>query len=56
MLGHDKLTNALVADPTVFRAAVLSNKVDPPRLHSCAFAGIAALRISAIRYAAQHLV
>ena len=56
MLADAKLTNPFVADPTVFRAAVLSNKVDPPRLHSCAFAGIAALRISAIRYAAQHLV
>ncbi len=42
------LTNPFVANPPVFRAAVQSNKVYPPRLSSRALAGIAAQRIDAI--------
>ena len=39
-----RLTNPLVANPPVFRAAVQSNKVYPPRLSARALAGIAARR------------
>ena len=39
-----KLANPYAADQHVFRAAVHSNKVYPPRLSSCALAGIAARR------------
>ena len=44
-----KQTNPFVGDPIVFRAALQSNKVYPPRLSSCALAGIVAWRVNAIR-------
>ena len=43
------LTNPFVANSPVFRAAVQSNKVYPPRLGSRALAGIAARRMNADR-------
>ena len=44
-----KLTNPNAIDRAAFGKAVQSNKVYPPRLSSCAFAGIARRRINAIR-------
>ena len=43
-----KLTKPFATDQPVFKAAVQSNKVYPPRLRSLATTGIAVRRINAI--------
>ena len=44
-----KLTSPFVPNPSVFGAALQSDKVYPPRLSSLPAIGIAARRINAIR-------
>ena len=53
MPKHAKITNSHAADHHVFAVAVQSNKVYAPPLSACAFAGIAARQINAIRLTSQ---